>query len=430
MFGASERVASIERLRRQGRFAEFVDAALNAAAEFEDNAAIELVKTEALLAVGRDREADLTARRAAELALDARDREQVSLALRRWATARFRQRQSFDDGWLRQFAARVPDEPVAKMLLFWAEALADRQPYRVVDSGEFENPLDSGPAGPDAASVELNAIRVRASGVSLPVVFIDTGAQHVIMTTAAAEAAGVRIGPSGLRLIGFAQLVGRPGVLESLELGNLTLYDVPVLVGDSPALVVAGGQMALGTELMQHVRFTIDYPAGQVSAASARRRPPRLTSPPRWQIPLWTFSQSCLAQGELPEGGMARVLIDTGDRTGTYVSTRWAQRHLSDFPRARGPIVFKYKHRDLALTRMELGNQALVEWPVLDTLPSELERLDAVDVLVGRDLLGSYRVTFDLAHRVLQLGDSSAHATNSAAQPETSSESNTARETP
>jgi hypothetical protein len=424
----SQTVAEIEQLRKRGRFAEFVDLALNTAAEVTDSAAVELVKSEALLAVGRDAEAEEAAGRAAEIGLSDRDRDLWALALRRWATACFRQAKSLDAQWLRQFVARSPEEPTARMLLFWAEALGERSPYRVSDSGQIAHALAASAAGSDAAGLELNAVQARAGGISLEVVFIDTGAQHVIMTGAAAEAAGVRIGPSGLRLVGFAPLVGRPGVLDSLALGDLTVYDVPVLVGDSPALVAAGGQMAIGTELMHHVRFTLDYPAGRVDveAASRRSAPTR----PRWQIPLWTFSQSCLAQGELPDGALARVLIDTGDRTGTYVSTRWAQRHLRDFPRSRGPVVFKYKRQDLALARMDLGSRSLVDWPVLDTLPADLERIDAVDVLVGRDLLGSYRATFDLARRVLQLSDSATATSVETTAQEPASEAQTVGETP
>ena len=49
----------------------------------------------------------------------------------------------------------------------------------------------------EAGSVgdELNAIRARVNGVDMPLVFIDTGSQHNLMTVAAARATGVRFGP-------------------------------------------------------------------------------------------------------------------------------------------------------------------------------------------------------------------------------------------
>jgi hypothetical protein len=46
-------------------------------------------------------------------------------------------------------------------------------------------------------------------------------------------------------------------------------------------------------------------------------------------------------------------------------------------------------------------------------MPSELDRLDLVDVLVGRDVLEPYRLTIDLRHRVLRLqGPADAAAAN------------------
>jgi hypothetical protein len=247
-------------------------------------------------------------------------------------------------------------------------------------------------------------------------VFIDTGSQHVIMTSEAAKAAGVRIGPSGIRLVGFAHLVARPALVETLELGGLTLHDVPVLVGDSPPLVAAKGQMTLGTELMHHVRFTIDYPAGEVSAHGANDAEPVGGDAAAWEIPVWTFSQICLAQGRMASGALARVLIDTGDRQGSYISTRWAQRNLPGFPRTAGPVLFKVKHPHLRLDKMDLGNDRLRDWPLIDTLPRDLERIDAVDLLLGHDLLADYRVTFDLARRVIRLETSGEPADDEASR--------------
>jgi hypothetical protein len=124
---------------------------------------------------------------------------------------------------------------------------------------------------------------------------------------------------------------------------------------------------------------------------------------PAWEIPLWTFPQACLAQGQLAGGAMARVLVDTGDRAGTFISARWARRSLASFGRPDSKLIFKYKQRNLSLDQLELGNQLLYDWAVVDTIPQELERLDAVDVLLGHDLLWPYRLTIDLGRRVLLL---------------------------
>jgi hypothetical protein len=203
-------------------------------------------------------------------------------------------------------------------------------------------------------------------------------------------------------LAGFAGATARPAVLESLALGNLVLHDVPVLVANSPPLMAAKGQMTLGTDLMHHVRFTLDYPQRRVLAERADRVP-SLEPGRSWDIPVWTFSQACLAQAVGAGGRTARVLVDTGNRTGTYVSARWAQRNLARFQRPTSTLVFKFRRQGLTLDTMDLGSSTLPNWPILDRMPAELERLNLVDVLVGHDLFGAYRLSIDLRQRVLRL---------------------------
>ncbi len=244
---------------------------------------------------------------------------------------------------------------------------------------------------------------MKVNGAPVSPVFIDTGAQYTLITREAADAAGVRFGASNVRLVGFAGLDARPGLIESLEIGDLTLHDVPVLVGDPAPLMAAEGRMALGTELMHHVRFTIDYRRSAVYAQPARDARAAEQGERAWKIPLWTFSSACLAQGRLSRGPLVRVLVDTGDRAGTFVSPRWGRRALPQFQRPHSRMVFEFKPRGIALDTMELGTGVLRNWPVLETIPRELERLDLVDILLGRDLLGAYQLTIDMQRRVLEL---------------------------
>jgi len=233
-------------------------------------------------------------------------------------------------------------------------------------------------------------------------VFVDTGAQYTIMTLRAAETAGVTLGEGSTELVGFAGLAAQPAVIDTLELGGLTLRNVPVLVGNAPALMSANGQMALGTELMHHVRFTLDYPARRVYVERADRPASRHDEAASVAWPLWTFSQACLAQAET-DRGPARVMIDTGNRLGTYVSARWARRHLPQFQRPTSTLVFKFRHQGLTLDTMQVGELVLRDWPIWDRIPRELEQLDLVDVLIGRDLLWPYRLTIDLHERVMRM---------------------------
>jgi hypothetical protein len=52
-----------------------------------------------------------------------------------------------------------------------------------------------------------------------------------------------------------------------------------------------------------------------------------------------------------------------------------------------------------------LGGATVRDWPILNQIPRELERIDRVDVLVGHDLLWSYQLTIDLRQRVLWIDD-------------------------
>jgi hypothetical protein len=57
---------------------------------------------------------------------------------------------------------------------------------------------------------------------------------------------------------------------------------------------------------------------------------------------------------------------------------------------------------------------ALADWPVHDTMPTELDRLNQVDVMLGHDLLWPYQLSIDLPARVLHLHAGSNPRTASA----------------
>jgi predicted aspartyl protease len=406
-----ESLAQVRLLLKQGRFDEFVDAALAAAESRSDSAALQLLKSEALLAVGRSEEAEAAAQSAAALALRDDQLEMSVQGFKLWGIARFRRQQPIDGPFVDEMLASLPPrDPAVEMLRFWRDALAHQVPYRVhVEGDAAGTEVTASRSRSGSVSADLNAIEVRANGVSMPLAFIDTGAQHTLMTVEAARAAGVEYGSSKTLLVGFAKLAARAGVLKKLELGRLTVEDVPVLVGDSTPLLATHGQMALGTELMHHVRLTIDYPHGRVFAD--RGDEPAFKDIPQgaWQIPLWTFSQLCLAEAQVPPGGAARVLIDTGDWAGTFISARWARRHLPRFERPDSNLIFKMKQRDFSLDELALGNQVLFDWPVNATMPRELERLDVVDILLGHDLLWPYQLTIDMGRRVMVLQSDPKH---------------------
>jgi len=401
--GLPESGDQLEKLRLDGNIHEFVDAAIRLGKQHPDDPGIQLAKTEAMLASGRNAEAEQSARLTIELARAA-DPPRAVQAAKLWTTARLRQGASLDDAdFKRALSTLVADDPALRTLRFWGKALADRQPYRVNSPESKPVDVPVSPANPGSPAFALAAIEVSTNGTRQPIAFLDTGAQHTLMTTAAARAAGVRMDEAATQLTGFVGLEARPGLVESLELGTLIIHDVPVLVGDSPPLVTAGGQMTIGTDLMHHLRFTIDYPNRRVTAAPAAWEPRTTDAPPLWQIPVWTFSQICLARGETADGAVARVLVDTGDRAGTFVSYRWGRKHLPQLSGPNASLVFRFKKRRLALDALTLGSQSLADWPIADTIPPELDRLNVVDLMLGHDLLWPYELSIDLSRRMLSL---------------------------
>ena len=110
---------------------------LNAADEAPGNAGVELLKVEALLAVGRAKDGEAVAQGAVQLALDAQNYELASQALKRWTIARFRTSEPLEGPWFDTSAARFPQhDPTITMLRFWSDSLGQRTPYGVSDTSD------------------------------------------------------------------------------------------------------------------------------------------------------------------------------------------------------------------------------------------------------------------------------------------------------
>jgi hypothetical protein len=396
----------LESLRDSARFEDFARESRVAAERHPADVTIALLYCESLLSTGSDEQAERTALAAASMARELGNAELTGLALKLWCTARYRRGLSLDDPAASELLDQPDVDPSTTVLRDWRQALNSQVPYRIIASPAAPSEVPMSQASEGTLAFELAAFEASASNVRLPFVFIDTGAQHTLMTKDAARAAGVRLGGASTQLTGFVGLSAQAGVIEQLELGELILRDVPVLVGDSPPLVAAQGQMSLGTDLLQHLRVCIDYSARRVTVESARRPDQRHYPAETWSIPLWTFSQVCLARGEIEGEAAARVLVDTGDRAGTYISYHWARHNLPQLAGPSASMVFRYKKRNLTLPDLLLGTQMLPAWPVIDTMPKELDRLQLVDIMMGRDLLRSYRLTIDLPARVLKLQSS------------------------
>ncbi len=420
--------------------------ALDRAVRAPGDAAAQLAKIEALLALGRPQSAEVAALELADqiaeladrLAIGAREGatgdtgarqgatgdtgarqgatrntaqpdvtigRQLAAALRLWTTARLRQAQPLDDPRIAAHLERLGGEPALAAVRSWSESLAGRAPYRIA-SGSLAATLElkRSSVWSRFRSRQLEGLEAAVGDVTLDRVFVDTGAQHTLLSPAAARAAGVTSGGRASEMVGFATFEAVPGLIRELRLGDLVVRDVPVFVGDSPALARAKGQMLIGTDLLCHLRFTLDLAADRaVIEPAATAAPLGPHAPPGgWQVRLWPLVQTCLAEARLDGGAYARVLIDTANWEGTYVSARWARRHDISLDAQRDLRWMPLEPASGPSIGLEFDGRSLGDHPVHGRLPAELDRLDLVDVIVGHEMLDRQRVTIDLSQRVLR----------------------------
>ena len=401
----------IQQAFESGDFQEFARAAASEAALQPADRNLLLAESEALLALGRPHDAETAAARAWHAAAPTGDSFlSGQRATRLWLISRLRQAKTLE-GLIAPKASgdasRLPD-----LLQYWRRELAGEATYRVV------SPVHSSTADRDldelVSTTSPNRLSVDINGIPLQDVTVDTGAQYTMLTPEAARGVKLVPGPASTELVGFGRFPARPALVKTLQIGRITLENVPVLVGDAPALRGSAVQAALGIDVMHHVRFTLDYPQRKIYASLASRRgSPRVPAETsKNAVELWTFSQACLAQARLPQGEFARVLIDTGNRRGAFVSTRWTARALSNNRPSAHLVRFA---RSVSMPPLTLGQRSMPRWPAARRLPVAMEQLNLFDVLAGEQMLSGSAVTIDLPGRKLEFRDSRP-ATFSASQ--------------
>ena len=405
--GAAAALAEAEEAFRSQPFRKFAGYAVTLADAYPHSAPLQLMCCEALLASGAVASAEAKALEAWKLAagqssnntLGTADERAAAqrCAARLWTTARLRQGKSLDDASADPLFVRLAEQGGAAEIVFWRQRLSSHRPYGVTVYRA------RGRRGHARFAVVENAtcraIPVEVNGRLLAQGCIDTGSQYTLLTPEAAKRAGVATGPAVTELVGFASLAGQPAVAGRLRIGNVELRNVPVLVAQSAAMKAASADVVLGNDLLYHLRLSIDEPSESVSVHPAGRR-----APPRrhWRIELWTFSKACLAQAYEPNGRSLRVLIDTGNHSGVFVSRRF----LSGRSPQGAMLSFVGRVVPSGLPSLELDNRCTEPRTVRGALPAELDRLGLFDVLLPGSLLAPGTLTLDLKNRYIELSAS------------------------
>lgn len=397
------RIQHLDLLRKMGEFDRYVQESLALADRYPLSLSLALDKVSALMATGR---VDQAEREAARIVSQDRWPGESSRrweGLRLWAISRLRQGQSLEDAPVAP-SDRLWAHPELAAIDFWKRRLAGQVPYAMPD-GPSRGEVDLQEAEIMFGLVpnKLHGISIEINGTTIPMAIVDTGASHTLLSERTAREADVAAGSSAQPAAGSLSFEIRPALVRELRIGSVTLRNVPVAVGNPPPLVLTKAQVALGIDLMHHLRFTMDHARAKVIVEPASPLPP---APPEsaWDIPLWTFPEHCLTVGHSKDGRRARILVDSGNFAQTLVWPTWAKENI---PNHQGPaaslLAFTLSNPQHTLRGLTLGDRLLPDWPVIDMPPVTLKGVDLADLVLGHDLLSQYRVIVDVRSRILRL---------------------------
>jgi predicted aspartyl protease len=403
----------LEYLSKNGRFTEYVQRGLERGKQPLENAELRMHHIEALLASNRNEEAERESAVVMEFAVRMRNpTHDFGRAYQAWMEARMRQGKPLTDRTVDGYLATVTmspgvDQRRVTAMAAWRDLLRGLPPYQIRSPKNAKAELEYQLTGILMGLIpeRMNGITVKINGVDVPLAIIDTGASHTLIHDSIAEKAKVETGNHSHGAHGSLNFTAKSGVVRELKIGDIVLHNVPVNIGNPPPLVMTKAKAALGVDLMHHLQFTIDYPKKKVTVKVADAAEEKPESPEKvWDIPLFPFSEHTLAEGTMPSGAKARVLIDSGNFAHTLLWAVWGKANI---PGHRGPAkgLFEFatgdpNHKIVGLT---LGGRKLPDWPAMDMPPVTLQGVDLLDLLMGHDLLSQYVVTIDMRGRRLRL---------------------------
>ena len=167
----------------------------------------------------------------------------------------------------------------------------------------------------------LPLVRARINGAHEVSLLIDTGGPELVLNTAVAEKVGARrfAGEERGTFAGGRRAPIGHGRIDSIELGEFTVQQVPVMLMDLPGLPGMGRiDGIIGTVLLYHFVPTLDYPDGQLvlrrKTEQTRAYLDKLERDPEAHtVPFWMAGQHwIIAQGKVNKAGPYLLHVDTG----------------------------------------------------------------------------------------------------------------------
>jgi hypothetical protein len=403
----------LEYLSKNGRLTEYVQRGLEIGQEPMKSPTLRMHHLEALLASGRNAEGE----REAVVVMEGLLRHRVGAedfvrAYHVWLEARMRQGKSLTDRTVDEYLSHVSMSPEVNQrrimsLAAWRDLLGGAPVYQRRSPKTATADLEYQMTGILFGLIpeRMNGITIQINGVEVPLAIVDTGASHTLIHDSIAAKAKVRLDDRRRGAHGSLSFTAQSGLAKEVRIGDVVLHNVPVNVGNPPPLVMTKAKAALGVDLMHHLQFTIDYPKKRVTVEPADAVDDKPEPPGHvWDIPLFPFSEHTLAEGTMPSGAKARVLIDSGNFAQTLIWPVWGK---SNIPGHKGPakglFEFATSKPTHTINGLALGGRTLPEWPGMDMPPVTLQGVDLLDLLMGNDLLSQYVVTIDMRGRRLRL---------------------------
>jgi hypothetical protein len=253
-------------------------------------------------------------------------------------------------------------------------------------------------------------VRARVNGRGSEQLWMDTGASLCVISDDLVSRLGVRVLDAPMAEAGTAtqrKVKFRFGVLDSLELDRLVVYNVPVAVMRQsdlnlgiPFLNIPG---IIGWPVLDGLRTTIDYAAGQVTFEQPVRR--------AWPAPanLLYFGGVPVVRVAIDSTGPMHFIFDTGAQM-SLITWSGLDKLLAAPAMASSPGCIGGAGggdaRNLQIVRgvvLTLAGQNVhpVALPV-HKLPTQDFPL-AIDGLVGENVLQRFRVELDPLNRAVRL---------------------------
>lgn len=250
-------------------------------------------------------------------------------------------------------------------------------------------------------------IKARVNGRKTVEFALDTGAEHTVLSEKTARKLNVPILSetltAGVGMVGVRGL--RLGRIESLEIGGLTVYDIPCLV-KSPSMASVPVDVTDGFSPMSlGLSVSVDYKNRKLVLGELLP-----DNRPAQELPL-RFTRLATVQGAV-NGNPWSFIVDTGGEA-ISLSASTARGLFTPDDRHRiklnvwgasglDPDAYLLPGVDLAFGPVTLQKQSVI---VLNLrAPSVLLGYD-IGGIIGYRLLGRYHVEFDLKRSVLRLGE-------------------------